>query len=265
MKKIKLAIRELKDSLAYFGLFISLFETLVLFALCILVLYLLNLSWLFSLLIVLPYLFLHTRSNLKKLDLTFVEEKVPELNEELRTCADTRNVEDNEVVNMLHDETMKKMKKIRTSYFLSLGKLSRQLVFLAIICFFIIVASANNVRFIDIPKSISELGEMSKSTIRDGNLIDESLLGFEEMDEDADIFGNKSVAELGNKEIELEINPLMSDVDISQIKDPIRGDSFGEVYPTDIEASTDASYEESIPKQYQRIVKTYFKEIAKNK
>lgn len=265
MKKIKYAIRELKDSLAYFGLFSSLFDTLVIFAVFVLVFYLLNLSWLFSFLIAVPYLFFHTRSNLKKLDLNFVEEKIPELKEELRTCADTRNVEGNEIVVMLHEEILKKMKKIKTSYFLSLGRLSRQIVFLAVLSFLIITVSAYNVKFIDIPQTISDLNNLGDGKNHGDYLLDESLLGYEDMDEDADIFGNKSIAELGNKEIVLEINPLLSDVDISQINDPRNTNNFDEVMPIEISAMTDASYEESIPKQYQRIVKTYFKEISKNK
>jgi len=265
MKKVKHAIRELKDSLAYIGLFSSLFDTIVLFAVCIFVLYLLNLSWLFAFLVVIPYMFFHTRSNLKKLNLKFVEAKVPELEEELRTCADTKNIEDNEVVKLLHDDAIKKMKKIRTSYFLSLGKLSRQLIFLAVVCFLLVLVSAYDIRLIDVPQSIEDFNRLREESRMSGNYkIDESLLDFEEMDEDADIFGNKSVAELGSKELLLEINPLMSDVDISQISDPDRNKDFRTVPPADIGATTDASYEESIPKQYQRIIKKYFTEISKN-
>ena len=260
-KKIKHAIRELKDSLAYFGLFSSLFDSLILFALVILVLYLLNLPWVLAFLAVIPYLFIHTKSNIRKLNLKFVEAKVPELEEALRTCADTKDIEDNEVVAQLHEEVIDKMKKIKTSYFLSLSKLSRQIIFLAILSFLIIVVSAYHVRFIDVPQTIDDLKNLGSSK-HESYMIDESLLGYEEMDEDADIFGNKSVAELGSKELTLEINPLLSDVDISKIDDP-RDVEFYEVIPTEIDAVTDASYEESIPKHYQRIVKTYFKEISK--
>ena len=267
-KKLSLAIRELYDSLAYIGLFVSLFDAIVLFALSILVLYVLNLSWLFAFFVVVPYIFIHTRTNLKRLNLKFVESKVPEVKEELRTCADTKNVEDNEVVKLLHEDLLHKMKKIRTSYFLSLGRLSRQLFFLAVICFLIVAAAAYDFRIFDVPKSIDDLSKVDLfgggSKGGDTYLIDESLLDYEEMDEDADIFGNKSVAELGNKELLLEINPLMSDVDISKISDPDRNKDFRSVPPADIGATTDASYEESIPKQYQRIIKRYFNEISKN-
>jgi hypothetical protein len=265
MKKIKFAIRDLKESLAYFGLFSSIFDSLLIFMIFVLVFYLLNLSWLLSFLIVIPYFFIHTRKNIKKMNLIFVEEKCPELKEELRTCADTKNIEDNEIVSMLHEESIKKMKNIKTSYFFNMGKVARQIIFLGIISFLIILSSAYNVKFIDVPKTISDLQDLGKKDYRGPYSIDESLLGYEEMSDDADIFGDKDVAELGRKELKLELNPLLSDVDISKVNDPVSSDNFNAVMPFDIGASTDASYDDSIPKQYQRIVKTYFKEISSNK
>ena len=54
----------------------------------------------------------------------------------------------------------------------------------------------------------------------------------------------------------------MSDVNIGKVNDPTER-TFNEVPPPQIKASSDSSFEEDIPKQYQRIVKTYFKEITK--
>ncbi len=264
MKKIKNAMRELKDTLVYFGLFTSIFDSLVLFAVLVLVFYLLNLSWLYTLLVVIPYLFLHTRRIVKRLNLRFVENIVPDLNEELRTSCDTRNTADNEIVDSLHEDTIKKMKKIKTSYFLNLKKLTRQIVFLAIISFALVAVSAYNVRFIDIPQTILDLQNFGSNSAGQYGF-DESLLDFEEMDEDADIFGNKSVAELGNKELILEINPLMNDIDISRVSDPKKRYFDEIVPPTEIEANTDASYEEAIAGKYRRIVKTYFNGISQTK
>jgi len=61
----------------------------------------------------------------------------------------------------------------------------------------------------------------------------------------------------------LQINPLKSDVDIGKVYDPEER-RVREVPPPDIRATADVSFEEQIPKQYQRIVKTYFKEITKS-
>ncbi len=259
MKKIRYAVRELKDSLAYFGLFSSLFDALVLFAVLILIFYLTNMPWWLSVFIAVPYLFIHTRKTLKKLNMKFVEAKVPELEEELRTSADTKGIENNEIVEKLHEDTIKKMKKIRTSYFISLGKLSRQIIFLAILSILIIAASAYNVRFIDVPQTIADFQDSQDSRYT----LNEGLLGYEEMSDDIDIFGNKSIAELGDEEMMLELNPSMSDVHISEILDP-QDQFFDEVMgATEIEATTDASFGESYSKEYQRIVRYYFSEISK--
>ncbi len=260
MKKIKSAVRELKDTLAYFGLFTSLFDTLVLFAVLILVFYLTNIPWYFAFLFAIPYLFFHTKTTLRKLSIRFVEKKVPELKEELRTAADTKNVEKNEIVDLLREDTLKKMKKIKSSYFIKLGKLTRQIIFLAVISFLIVAVSAYHVRFIDVPKSLFELKDLGKENY----MIDEELLSYDELD-DADIFGEKNIAELGDKELLLELNPEMSGVDISQVSDPF--DSyFDEVIPpSDIEAMTDASYDESYSNKYRRIIRYYFNEISKKR
>ena len=77
------------------------------------------------------------------------------------------------------------------------------------------------------------------------------------------ILGEESVTELGRQQLDLQINPIMSDVDIGKVRDPEKR-SFREVPPPEIRATSDVSYEEDIPKEYQRIVKTYFKEITKS-
>ena len=93
--------------------------------------------------------------------------------------------------------------------------------------------------------------------------MNEVLLEYEEGDPEADdIYGDKSIAELGNEQLQLELNPVKSDADISKTQEPEHR-KFRSTIPTEIAASTDASYEESIPKGYQKIVKSYFREITR--
>ena len=51
-------------------------------------------------------------------------------------------------------------------------------------------------------------------------------------------------------------------MDIGTAKPP-KSREFRSSLPEEIRASTDVSFQESIPKGYQRIVKSYFSEIAK--
>jgi hypothetical protein len=77
-----------------------------------------------------------------------------------------------------------------------------------------------------------------------------------------DIYGNKSIEEIGNDELQLQLSPVLSDIDISKVSPP-ESKEFKSALPQEIKATTDVSFQESIPKGYQRIVKSYFREIAK--
>ena len=115
-------------------------------------------------------------------------------------------------------------------------------------------------KFIDLKETVKQ--------IRDFRAVDEyninnELLQYEESQNLSEILGDKSIAELGKQQIDLQINPLMSDVDIGKVSNPAE-QQFREVPPRQIQASTDSSFEEEIPKQYQRMVKTYFKEITRS-
>lgn len=131
---------------------------------------------------------------------------------------------------------------------------------MAIVSFVIIGSSAFNVKFLDFNKAIKEIKEFKPFEEYD---INQELLEFEESQNLSEILGEKSIAELGRQQLDLEINPIMSDVDIGKVRPPEER-SFREVPPPEIRATTDVSFEDNIPKQYQRIVKTYFKEITKS-
>lgn len=259
-KPIQQALRELKLTLLQINVLTWFLDTLVVFLVSNLVFFLLTLPWAYSLLPAGIYAIVHAYHGRKNVTYRYVEEKVPELKEQLITAADNTDKE-YEIVESLNKDVLKGMKHTMTSYFFSFGKLSRELFLLFVVAFLIIGASAYNVRFLDTHKAIQEIKEFSKNSKE--YEIDETLLAFEEGDPDADeIYGEKSIAELGNEQLHLELNPIKSDADISKTKEPEHR-KFRSTVPTEIKASTDASYEESIPKGYQKIVKSYFREITK--
>ncbi|MBW3016030.1 hypothetical protein KY309_00285, partial [Candidatus Woesearchaeota archaeon] len=187
------------------------------------------------------------------------EEKFPSLNEQLITVADNWK-EQNEIVEALNQEVLKKMKEIKTGSFLSFGKLTRELAVMAVVSFIIVGSAAFHVEFFDLKETINEIKEFKPFEEYD---INEELLEFEESQNLSEILGDKSVSELGQQQLDLELNPLKSDVEIGTVKD-VEQREFREVPPPEIRAIADVSFEEEIPKQYQRIVKTYFKEITKS-
>ena len=261
-KPIQKALRELKRALIEIHLLTWALDTLVVFLVSELVFFLLTIPWLYSFIPAGIYATIHAYHERKKLTYHYVEEKNPALKEQLITAADNVDKE-YEIVEYLNRDVLENMRHTMTSYFFSFGKLTRELFFLFVIAFLIIGASAYNVRFLDTHKAIEEVKNF-KAFNKDYD-VDEALLEFEEGNPDEDeIYGEKSIAELGNEQLQLELNPIKSDADISKIQEPEHR-KFRSTVPTEILASTDASYEESIPKGYQKIVKSYFREISKER
>ena len=258
-KPIIKALGELKRALIEIHALTWFLDTLVVFLVSNLILFLITLPWFYSFIPAVVYGVVHAYHGRRNLTYSFVEEKVPDLKEQLITAADNTDKE-YEIVEKLNKDVLEKMKHTMTSYFFSFGKLTRELFLLFVVAFLIIGASAYNVRFLDTHEAIQEI--KNYKAFKDYE-IDEALLEFEEGNpEDDDIYGEKSIAELGDEQLQLELNPVKSDADISKIEEPEHR-KFRSTIPTEIAASTDASYEESIPKGYQKIVKSYFREITK--
>ena len=259
IKPIARAIREVKSSVQTILLFNSFVDSLLFFLIVVLVLKLVNVKWYYSFVAFVPYFVLHTRNAVKSAKLKLVEQKVPVLEEQLITAADHTR-ESNQVLEELNDDVLKHMKSVHTSYFFSFGRLMRQVCIMSILAFVIIGLASANVYLVDFKQTMSELKELSTST--KFYEVDEGQLSFEEGQNLSEILGDKNIAELGSEVIDLEINPILSDIDISKIHEPEEHD-FRNVVPSNIEAVSDVSFEESIPKNYQRIVKNYFRQISK--
>ncbi len=258
-KPIISALKELRGAVTQITLFNALLDTLVVFLICALVLILITLPWWYALFPALIYGGIHTFRNIKKRqNLAYVEEKVPELEEQLITVADTTE-KDNPIVLSLQQDVLKGMRSIKTSYFLSFSRLTRELITLAIVSILIITVSAHGVKFLDFRDVLKDLGDLGKGA-GEYELTGEGLEFIENMSED--IYGNKSIEELGNDELQLQLSPVLSDIDISKVSPP-ESREFKSSMPQEIQATTDVSFQESIPKGYQRIVKSYFREIAK--
>jgi hypothetical protein len=256
-KPIGLALKEAHSSLLQIAILTSAVDTLVVYLLGLLVCLLFTLPNWYAVVPAFAYAIIHTRGNLQQVSFAKIEERVPALKERLTTVADNWK-DDNPVIDQLNAEVLLMMKEIRTSYFLDFGRLSRELLVMLVVSFIIIGSSAFNVKFLDIGDAVKEIRDF-----RPGEYdINEELLEYEEGTNLSEILGEKSINELGKQQLDLQLNPLKSDVVIGKIRDPEER-SFREVPPREILAQSDSSYQDDIPKQYQKIVKTYFNEITK--
>jgi hypothetical protein len=256
MKIIKSALDELKNSLLFLSLFNSFIDSLVFFLIMIFFVLFLPISWYWALLPSGLFLIINSWRKIKAIKLKDVEEKVPVLYEQIRTAAD--NIDrDNAMVQSLNQDVIKKMKKVRTSYFLNFNKLSIKMVLIAVFSFFIILFSSFNVQLPDIGDILENIRMPGFISDRERALQEQEALLVES---EHDIYGESSIAELGDKELELEIKPIASELDLSKVKE-VEEREFKSEFPIEIYATADASFDDNIPKENQKIVKNYFNGI----
>lgn len=257
IKPIAKALREARSSILTIALFHSALDTIVAFSLLALACLILGISYWWAFGISFIYAIIHTYGQIRTVTYKVIESKVPDLQEKLRTAADYTE-EDNEILRDLNQEVLQQMRNVRTGDFINFAKVTRELLVVTVVSFLIIGASAFNVQFLDVKGIIKEVQDFKPFQEYE---INEDLLAYEESQNLSEILGDESLEALGQQQLDLQLNPLKTDVDIGTVNPP-ESRSFREVPPPQIRATSDQSYEENIPKQYQRIVKTYFKEIT---
>jgi len=257
VKPIIGALREVKTVVKTTAFLHSIMDSILVFLLAFLVLILIKLPWYYAFAPWAIFLVWHMYKRVTGATYVSVEEKFPSLREELRTAADSGR-KDNPVVNALHHDVMHKLRNVMVSEFIGFKKLTKQIFLATLMVFLILFFAANNVKLFDTKELLKELDQLRRLPYYPG-------AGFEVPpipENESSIYGNKSLIELGTQELQLQITPLLSDLNVNKVKPP-EEQKFREGLPREIVASPEASYEENIPKEHQQIVKNYFSQIVK--
>jgi len=258
MQIVEKALREIKLIIYLFDIGNLLLNTFILFMFILIILIIFNLKWYLAL-ISLLYLLYGIIKTLKENKYSVVENKVSILNEQLRTVADNVN-KTNPILDGLKEDVLKNMKKIKTSYFIDFHSLTTRLIIFGCLTFIVILLAFLSIKFdfqgFKIPevniitsRGATNQTDQLKFSLSEGNL--------------SDILGNKSIAELGKKQLKLTINPLESEANLNVIKQVQKEEFDTPDFPKEIYTRYDVSYQEKIAKENQRIVKDYFEKITR--
>ena len=278
MIKVRKAIEEIKIVL----LQIAVFDALLDFILDVLICYFLLIflpvpQWLvvvggISFLVYMLYKKIHLIS------LVTIEEKVPELKEELRTAADNLDVR-TELEDILDKDVLKNMKKVKISYFMDMKKTGKKIGAAFVLSMIIIVLGFLNVEFIDVELDITKINRMPN--IFDDIQRMQEKFGIEQSGTDAEnfkqgegeasdkigaaftgpesIFGDMSLAELGEDKEEIFLEPIPTEAMIISYEDDYEKPSL---FPQDVvvEKTTSDTYSDTTEdyEAYQNIISNYF-------
>src|SRR3989344_4363308 len=236
MQIVEKALKELKNVMLLLHFGSRVIDSLLLFIFFLLLSIIFKFSWFYVLIPSIGYLIFSLVISKVNNIYTKVENKVPELNEQLRTAADNL-YKSNPVVDSLNEDVVKNMKKVKTSYFI-------------------------NENF-DFDLGIGNETILNKIGIRNYGQDPVKLNFFLSEGNISDLLGNKSIAELGNKELQLGIGQLQSDADLSIVDGESELDFNQPNFPKEIYTSYDVSYNEKIDKENQKVVKNYFDQIIR--
>lgn len=255
INEAKQAIAELKSTVKSIATAQIILDTMACFMIALFVFVLTTIKWYWAAVPAVIYSLIHVPSVLKAAKLRNIEKQVPMLEEQLRTAADNTN-KDSQIVEDLCEDVVKMVRQVTTGEFIKFGKISTRLITLIVLSFLIIFASATDVRLVN----AKELMQKTKQIAFQYYEINQSMLSFVE-NETEEIYGNRSLAELGYEQMKMQITPIESDIDVGKTSES-RPEAGRAMTSVSEQITPEEAYQENIPKDYQKIVKEYFNQIT---
>ena len=257
MKAIVRALLEIKKLVFFITVLTNFINSVIVFLVFCFIFIMLKIPGYYAVIPFLLHFMIYGRKRIKGINYRYVESRVPALRERLRTAADNWDKE-NEVVNSLNRDVLAEMKHVKTAAFLDDKGLVVKMLTISLLSIIIILSSAADFAIIGWKDAVKGID----NALSGGESIYQNLTEIEIYDEgDEDIFGKDSIAELGLDELDLKLDTAASGVNINKVKDTEEKE-FGTVFPKDIYATSDSSYNEKISKENQEIVKKYYEQIT---
>ncbi len=259
MNSVHFALRHVKQQLILNRVFNVLLNALLIFGGCAIALTLLNLPWYYGGIPALLYFIPVSIKRVNEVKLKEVEEKIPQLEWQLRTTEDTLGKE-NEVVESLHHRVAQMLAQLKNSYLVDEKVLRYKTGGVVAFVGIFLLVSTFQVAVLDLTDPNGLTGLFAKDGREPFDLANESLL--KSRYGDRDIYGEKDLAKLGDEELDLELKRENTELNYDELKDAENRQFTTKGSLGDIGASADASYEEHIDEENKQLVKNYFEKLA---
>jgi hypothetical protein len=263
-------VREVKGMLRNVAFFNAAIDTVVLFLIVYCVLALFNFFPIIALPVAILFFFKTYAKKYGEAKLVHVEAKYPNLWERLRTAADTLHI-NNFIVGRLRQEVVSKLKTVSVSSFIDTSELAVRVVIICVLLFSAIFITSLNIKVLNLGGAIAgtDIGIMVRERMKDifaggagTNTSGENKSDTMGNASFTDIYGNISVAKLGDEKLDMFLNFDEGSVDFKNIRD-IEQKNFNEFPAEEVSPTPADYYEDVVPKDQQQIVKKYFEQISK--
>ena len=214
--------------------------------------------WFFAIIGTLIFFYFYFKKLYSKQNILDVEAKTPELREKLRTALDY-STRDNEIISELNKEVLGSIKKVRASHFIDSERLVKNILIAGTLAILVIFVTSLNVSFN--PIDFAKRGGFQK--LMEEFIPRERQVTFGVLEE-ADLFGDEDIANLGDQLQILQLNPEEGTIDLSQIEDVPERNFNVKMFPDAVEPSEDSFYQENVPKENKELIKNYFNKLAQS-
>ncbi len=267
MDPFKSAVAEVRRTLGRLIIFDTSINAILVFLVAFLLFSFFNLPLIYPTAAAVAYFAYVLRKRLRMSKVRIVEQKYHNLNEKFRTAAEYAS-EDNPVVKELHSEVIGDLRNVEEAAFVNEKKIYVKSLAVVVLCFVILLLSpftfgvlTFNVNFVDSPsEEAAPAGSPGSGSSSLRFAVGAQSTGLLKASDD--IYGEPTIAKLGDEEVKIRIKPSGTELSIREIQEADLPD-FSESYPSDVQAVAAGSYEESIPREDLELVKNYFNELAK--
>ncbi len=250
-------ISEISRSLNDVFLFENLLTAVLVFLVFYLIIAIFSLPVLVAAIGALCYLVVSSVRRMRENKILTVERHYPMLREKLRTSADTRYARNNPVVSELQHQIINTLKDVETGHFINLRSMTVKIGLTILLAFALVTLPAtgiafNHLHYKKIADSIGDTISSGAKTLQDLLKKDDNglLIGDNE-----EIFGEESLAILGDEEVSFAISPVSFDVDVKQEDED---QTYDVLFEYAAEVDDDLS---KLSKEKREIIKRYFHEI----
>lgn len=264
MRRFIKALKEVNATLNYLILFELLINSVIVFLISYLIFLLLNINPLHAIEVTVFYFLVNFYLRIRGRKILEVEKRYSFLDEKLRTAEDNIYFQ-SPVVDDLQREIMQDLKRVESSAFFNQKNLFIKTAAIIILCFLIL--NVHPIQFKPIKLTFPEIKprinfDFTGTTITGTKLVrsaKEQPAGVQLVELSDNIYGDSSVALLGEEELVIQLRSINEEVKVRNQEE--LEEEPEELFP-DIGISSAEAFKENIPKEQQELVKNYFKSVV---
>ena len=252
---IKRMYHDLQATSVILNILDSFLTALTVFSIGYFLIYFYRINYIVAIVIAMLFFMRSLVKKIKENKILLLEKKHPDLRERLRTSYDYQEIS-NPIIDDLHKDIVKIMRQVDVNAFLNAGALFLKGILICGLLFGTFYMSSIGYDVLDVTKAITNSRIYRTTADFAKDLFQEDR----EETTNRPLLDNPSLIGLGDEQLNLSLETMSTELDITEITDTGKND-FGGKYPIEIAGYAQETYEEKIPEEHKDVVKEYFKKI----